>query len=305
MYKLITFAIITTIGITYGCRPKSKSKFTTKIDTSLSISKYIQDHKLLLKKDTNASKVLYQIAGYYAIMALKDSAFYYLNKATRKDTNHLLFDYGEFYPLMKDSRWLALERKSFDKVLCKYNPTDTNMIKTLWRAIIIDQCYYTEIFFYEKKYPAGHKIHDSIWQLRKKTILAHTKIILKFIDENGWPIISRFSKSGSKAAYLTIQHSNDSIIKKYLPIIEKACKINEADWDDYAHMKDRSLLFSGKKQYYGTHYEWYDESTNTYYLKPIEDITNLNLRRSAIGLMPLIQYYDSAQIVFSETAARN
>ncbi len=305
MYKHLTLAVMIAIGITYGCQPQSKSKSVIRIDTSLSFSKYIRDYKALLKKDTNAIKVVYQIAGYYAIIDLKDSAFYYLNSAIRKDTNHLLFNYGEFHTLMKDSRWQALERKSFDKLFCKYKAADTNMIKTLWRAKIIDQCYYTEIFFYEKKYPAKHKIHDSIWQLRKKTIQPHTNIILKFIDENGWPSISKYTKNGSKAAYLTIQHSNDSIIKKYLPIIEKACKIKEAEWDDYAHMKDRTLLFNGKKQYYGTHYEWYDESTNTYYLKPIEDVTNLNLRRSAIGLMPLIQYYDSAQIVFSETVVKN
>ena len=69
--------------------------------------------------------------------------------------------------------------------------------------------------------------------------------------------------------------------------MEKAVHENNADPKSLAYLSDRIAVFEGKKQLYGTQFDWdeYGElSPNSF-----DDLNNVNERRKSIGLNTLEQ----------------
>jgi hypothetical protein len=303
LLKLIKISTVLFLFTSAACKSptSNKSKAHTILDTSVSIDKLINGYKDSLQHSINRINALFEIASHYAIISQNDSAFKYLTSAAELDTDALLFNYGDLYTLMQDERWKAIEQTTFNKALSKYKVKDTTIVKALWRIKLIDQCYYTTIHFYEKKYSPEYSGHDSLWLLREKAIQPNIQYITQLIDKIGWPKKSEYTKKGSKAVFYALQHSTDSIISKYLPLLTAACQANEADWDDYAHMVDRILVFNNHEQIYGTHYAYESNTTDTIYLMPTKDTINLDKRRNVIGLKPIKAYYKTEQIRFQSS----
>ena len=74
--------------------------------------------------------------------------------------------------------------------------------------------------------------------------------IEKVIKEYGYPGKTLVGTETNNAAFFVIQHSKK--IDKYLPIIKKAAIKKEISFQLYAMMLDRSLMYKGKEQIYGT-----------------------------------------------------
>jgi len=72
----------------------------------------------------------------------------------------------------------------------------------------------------------------------------------QIIKEYGYPGISLVGPETNEAAYYVIQHSTK--IDKYLSLIKKAADKKELRFTLYAQMLDRSLMYKGKEQIYGT-----------------------------------------------------
>ncbi len=276
-----------------------KTNTQLSVDPEITLEKKIRQFKDSLKLNPNNSAFLFKIAAYHAINKENDSSFKYLNLATKIDSTGELFENGEFYTLFNDSRWLELEKYVFNKEFKKLKLKDTHAVKELWRCKIKDQSYYTEVSFYERKLGYGNRISDSIFRLRGKVTPGALLFVLKLIDKIGWPSITEYTARGSAAVFYLIQHSNDSIMRKYLPLLETACKKKEANYEYFAKMKDRILLHAKKPQLYGTHYDGYDEKNNNYTLSPTEDTLNLDKRRAEIGLEPIKKYYKATKISYS------
>jgi hypothetical protein len=301
MFKLIH--IISLLFILIACHApiNKKNKRYTILDTTIALDQYISQYQDSLVQSTNTINTLFEMAGHYAIINQNDSAFKYLKWATELDTDALLFNYGDLYTLMQDKRWNTIEQTTFNKALPKYKVNDTNTVKALWRIKLIDQCYYTVIHFYERKYSPEYSGHDSLWQLRLKAIQPNIQYVTHLIDKIGWPKRSEYTKKGSKAVFYALQHSNDSIISHYLPLLAAACQAKEADWDDYAHMVDRILVFNNHEQIYGTHYAYKSDTTNTVYLMPTKDTINLDKKRKILGLKPIKIHYKTQKIRFQSS----
>ncbi len=284
----------------YSCHNRINDAAQVPVEPNLSLNDLINEYKDSIKLKGVRSQFLYKIASYLVIKKEIDSAFSYIDKGVELDTSAYLFDNGAFYALLKDKRWNGVEQKIFNKEFPKYTIKDTNVVKELWRGMIKDQSYFTEIIeFYSRKYGEDCKACDSIWKLRGKV----TPIILiyttRLIDTIGhWVNKSEYTNRGSKLAFLTIQHSNDSIRRRYLPLLEAACKRNEADYIDFARMKDRILLTANQLQIYGTQSYSFDKLTNTCIIEPTLDTLNLDKRRAQIGLEPMHVYYGSNLIYF-------
>ena len=101
----------------------------------------------------------------------------------------------------------------------------------------------------------------------------------------------------SNSAFLIVQHADLDFQKKTLPVIEKYCKINEADWENYCLMKDRVLMKDGKPQIYGSQVKS-TTFTNKFELYEIEDPSNVDKRRKEKGLIPLNEYLTTWNIEF-------
>jgi len=74
--------------------------------------------------------------------------------------------------------------------------------------------------------------------------------IEQIIDQYGYPGKSLAGEPTNEAAFFVIQHSQK--IDQYLPLIKKAADKKELSFKLYAMMLDRSLMYHGKEQVYGT-----------------------------------------------------
>jgi len=120
---------------------------------------------------------------------------------------------------------------------------------------------------------------DALNRARLKTMIA----------EHGWPTPRLVGPEGAEAAFLIVQHSiNDPAFQReYLVYLEGAFRRGEAAGQDVALLTDRVRQGEGKLQLYGTQATIQDSGL---VVDPIEDPTELDRRRAALGLPPHAVY---------------
>lgn len=116
---------------------------------------------------------------------------------------------------------------------------------------------------------------------------ANAKELSKIIDKIGYPTVDKVGKEASEAAWLIIQHSigQPDFMKKSKRLLEIAVHEEKADPKELAYLMDRIAVFEGKKQFYGTQFDW-DENGNMSPM-PFDDLEKVNQRRRVIGLNTL------------------
>lgn len=140
----------------------------------------------------------------------------------------------------------------------------------------------------EKLIKSG-QLSNGYHQEMKEVHTRNAKILSEIIDAIGYPTIDKVGKEANEAAWLVIQHSiaHPEFLKKCVNLLEKAVHENNADPKSLAYLSDRIAVFEGKKQLYGTQFDWdeYGElSPNSF-----DDLNNVNERRKSIGLNTLEQ----------------
>ena len=112
-----------------------------------------------------------------------------------------------------------------------------------------------------------------------------TKRLGQIFDQIGFPYTAKVGKDGMQAFMLLLQHATgDELRVKALKPITRAFKKKELPVMDYANFVDRLRLHQGKKQLYGTGFEFKDGKM---VLSPTEDLKDLDKRRAKIGLPPM------------------
>ena len=120
------------------------------------------------------------------------------------------------------------------------------------------------------------------------------KIIIK---EHGWPTISKFGKQASRGTWFITQHADHdlSFQKQALRLMEEAAakKSTAILKPNLAFLRDRVLVNQGKKQLYGT--QFYLNKSGKFVPRPIQDLKNVDERRTKFGLPALQDYIESAK----------
>ena len=118
----------------------------------------------------------------------------------------------------------------------------------------------------------------------------------EIIKQYGYPGKSLVGKGTNEAAYFVIQHSNK--IDQYLPLIKQAIDKKELAFTLYAMMLDRSLMYNGKEQMYGTQAKGLKVlNTETgkkefkYVIWPIQNHSAVNQRRKKAGFTSTVEDY--------------
>ena len=101
----------------------------------------------------------------------------------------------------------------------------------------------------------------------------------------GWPDAVRDGEAAQRNAWLIVQHaiSLPELQRKVLALL----KSNPSYCTplELAMLEDRTLVFSGKKQKFGTQFDWdANGELNPY---PIEDEEKVDSQRAEVGLPPL------------------
>ena len=120
--------------------------------------------------------------------------------------------------------------------------------------------------------------------------------IEKVIKEYGYPGKTLVGTETNNAAFFVIQHSKK--IDKYLPIIKKAAIKKEISFQLYAMMLDRSLMYKGKEQIYGTQGQIIEgispltgKKERVSIIWPITNAENINKKRKEVGFESTVEEY--------------
>ncbi|GAB3992461.1 hypothetical protein GCM10028807_25600 [Spirosoma daeguense] len=111
--------------------------------------------------------------------------------------------------------------------------------------------------------------------------LVRAEAILK---QHGYPGKTMVGTPSNETIFYIIQHSNK--IPTYLPVIKKAADQEELPFSLYAMMVDRSLMYDGKPQVYGTQVSCRQLITTKQsrcFVWPITDAKAVNERRKQAG----------------------
>lgn len=118
----------------------------------------------------------------------------------------------------------------------------------------------------------------------------------KIIKQYGYPGKSLVGEGTNIAAYYVIQHSES--IDKYLSLIKKAADKKAIKFPYYAMMLDRSLMYKGEEQIYGTQAKGFQKLNSETGKKefvtiiwPIKDVMNVNKKRLKAGFENTVEEY--------------
>ncbi len=105
----------------------------------------------------------------------------------------------------------------------------------------------------------------------------------RYLDQNGYPEITKVGRRQSRAVGYIILHHYDSLtFEQYIPVVKNLCMAGEAEWDVFAKMTDKLCTIKDIPQVYGTQYD--KDSNGRITLYKIDDIEMVNYRRMRIGL---------------------
>lgn len=106
----------------------------------------------------------------------------------------------------------------------------------------------------------------------------------------GWPRKSQVGAEGVVYAYLLIQHAPEQVQVSYHDKIRLSYKRGELSGSDYATYLDRMLGYRNQPQRYGTQYSRrvLADGREENYLLPIEELSQVDQRRAAMHLEPLL-----------------
>jgi hypothetical protein len=113
----------------------------------------------------------------------------------------------------------------------------------------------------------------------------NTARLTQIFYQIGFPDTAKVGKDGLQAFMTVLQHApTDELRARALKPITKAFKLKELPPMAYANFVDRLRLHQGKKQLYGTGFEFMDGKM---ILSPTVDLKGLEKRRAKIGLPPM------------------
>jgi hypothetical protein len=130
-------------------------------------------------------------------------------------------------------------------------------------------------------------------QIKSEADILNQSRVISLIEQCGFPKESEVGSKGMQAVFLIVQHSNRRTREKYFPALKEVL-----DPKDAALLEDRILLESGERQKYGTQIIFNDE-TNTYEVRAIDDPARVNERRKMVGLEPIEEYLKQWSIKFT------
>jgi hypothetical protein len=126
-------------------------------------------------------------------------------------------------------------------------------------------------------------------EIYEKNHLINEKIVREILDTHGWPTKEMVGNHGNWTICNVIQHSDNEIRIKYLPLMQQAVKENKLEARFLVRAEDRIATERGDLQLYGGQMKYYPE-TKSFNLWPVFEPENIDLRRAKIGLEPIAEF---------------
>lgn len=138
---------------------------------------------------------------------------------------------------------------------------------------------------------------EELWTVVQEIDAQNGQRLKTIINQYGWPGVSLVGLDGSSAMWLLIQHQDQNVDfqKQCLELLKIAVNKYESAAQSLAYLTDRVNMNEGRPQIYGT--QWIQES-GKFCLYAVEDIENLDQRRSQMGLCTIAEYKKQLQSVY-------
>jgi hypothetical protein len=161
-----------------------------------------------------------------------------------------------------------------------------SVLDTVWDT---DQGYRFKLIDLQKNGKIGSDEYKNLILTIKEADTINLRIVTTIIDKYGWLGSDVIGFKGNQVLFLVIQHADLITQEKYLPIIQRAAKEGKTLLSNLAILEDRVALRQGKRQIYGSQI-LIDPKTGNKYVQPIEDLENVDKKRSEVGLPTMNEY---------------
>lgn len=149
-----------------------------------------------------------------------------------------------------------------------------------------------------KKY--GRKSHqfDSLNAAITHTDSLALIFVIAVLETHGWLGKKEIGEKANYSLFLAIQHAEHAHRKKYFSLLKQSVIISQSDKHCLVLMEDRILCTEGKKQEYGTQYDYNEKNVVTIF--PVRDVKHLDKRRKDMGLPSLKKQFGNEKFVILE-----
>jgi len=113
--------------------------------------------------------------------------------------------------------------------------------------------------------------------------------VKNILDTYGWPKKDIIGEQGYWTICNVIQHSDNEIRIKYLPLMRQAVKNKQLQPRFLVRAEDRIATEKGEPQIYGGQMKYYPE-TKSFNVWPVYDPINIDKRRAEIGLGTIAEH---------------
>lgn len=178
-------------------------------------------------------------------------------------------------------------------------PIDSILKRDLEQIGVEDQTLRLLLPEVGKQFGMGSSQDNYIWSLihRQDTICLIKTI--QILEEYGWLGISRVGNAANQALWLVIQHAELATQEKYLPLLKESVESGESEGWHLAFLEDRILMRNKKNQIYGSQ-ATPDRASGKMKIYPIDDVKNVNQRRTKIGLEPIEEFAKMNGYIFDQ-----
>lgn len=172
----------------------------------------------------------------------------------------------------------------------KQTPVDLiAVLDTIWRT---EQGPITLRDSLIKIYGADSKEVQVQQEIYKKNHLVNEGKVKTILDKYGWPAKEMIGEQGNWTICNVIQHSDNDVRIKYLPMMRKAVEDEKLEPRFLVRAEDRIATEKGELQIYGGQMKYCPES-KTFNVWPVYDPVNIDKRRAEIGLEPIAEFLKS------------
>ena len=164
-----------------------------------------------------------------------------------------------------------------------------SLVEVLATVAVSDQVYRNQYQDTIGRYGADSKEVKALFERMRVQDSINQVKVCAILDRYGWVGPDIVGEEGKSTFFFVVQHAELPIQLKYLPMMRAAVKDGRANARHLALLEDRVNLRQGRKQVYGSQVGW-EKKTNEYYVLPLDDPDNVDQRRAAVGLPPLVEY---------------
>ena len=138
-------------------------------------------------------------------------------------------------------------------------------------------------------YGAESKVYKEQQLTYEKNHNINEKKVRTILDNYGWPTKEIAGEQGNWTICNVIQHSDNEVRLKYLPMMRQAVKDKKLEPRFLVRAEDRIATERGDLQIYGGQMKYYPE-TKSFNVWPVFDPKNIDKRRAEIGLEPIAEF---------------